>query len=405
MKRRDFLRGAAIGAGVLASGMLPGKGRANPSNTSGNTFGNRKHGVNFYKIDAFCHFVPITYLNYLQSLGGPPNSLQLYANAVPEHSDVNGLQPRLQMMDDEGIDVSIIFPQPDIEGGLGLQFLTPGKATLAAQFINNYMAGICNNPKCDGAFKFAALLPLNNEADMTAEFDRAINLPGMVGVGINTGPFTTPPDDAVHMALYEQAASKNVPVWIHLNRGANFPDYFGVPSTTPPWLKPPMEFLSADFIWVNFGFLMDGSADMMRIVIADVFKKNPGIKIIVHQRGHLIPLYKDRIKMHFETFQGIFPPPVGMPANFDIDYTMDQFKQFYVDAICSGDDTDLLTRSVNFFGVDHVMYATDAAYSPNGGRYTAEMSRNSVLGLQVTNKDLQKIFAGNIKRLMNSIIR
>jgi aminocarboxymuconate-semialdehyde decarboxylase len=94
-----------------------------------------------------------------------------------------------------------------------------------------------------------------------------------------------------------------------------------------------------------------------------------------------------------------------MPANFDIDYTMDQFKQFYVDAICSGDDTDLLTRSVNFFGVDHVMYATDAAYSPNGGRYTAEMSRNSVLGLQVTNKDLQKIFAGNIKRLMNSIIR
>ena len=84
---------------------------------------------------------------------------------------------------------------------------------------------------------------------------------------------------------------------------------------------------------------------------------------------------------------------------------MEQLKQFYVDAICMGEDTDLLTRSVNFFGADHVMYATDTAYSPNGRRYTAEMTRNSVLKLQVTKPDLQNIFAGNIQSLMNSIIR
>jgi aminocarboxymuconate-semialdehyde decarboxylase len=253
-------------------------------------------------------------------------------------------------------------------------------------------------------FKFAALLPLTNKNDMTAEFNRAINLPGTVGVGISTGPFTRPPDDPVLMALYELAASKKVPVWVHLNRSATSPDYLTDPlQPTPPF--PPNTRISQAYSWLNFGYLADGSTHMMRVVVAGVFKKYPGIRIIVHQRGHLIPLYKDRIKAHFRTFRGLNPPPVGMPPNFDIDDTMEQLKQFYVDAICMGEDTDLLTRSVNFFGADHVMYATDTAYSPNGGRHTAEMTCNSILKLQVSNKDLQNIFAGNIQRLMKEIVR
>ena len=88
MKRRDFLKGAAIGAGALASGMLPGKGGANPS---GDTSGNRKQGADFYKIDAFSHFAPVSYLDYLRSLGGPPSLLQVYSKAWPEFSDVHGL--------------------------------------------------------------------------------------------------------------------------------------------------------------------------------------------------------------------------------------------------------------------------------------------------------------------------
>jgi len=401
MKRRDFLKGAGIGAGVLASGMLSGKSRANPSDTTGDTSGNRKQGADFYKIDAFSHFAPVSYLDYLRSLGGPPTPLQVYGKAMPEFSDVHGLQPRLKMMEDAGIDVCIIFPQPDLEGGLGPVYMTGDKASSAAVFINDYMSKMCaNSPK----FKFAALLPLTNKEDMTAEFNRAINLPGVVGVGINTGPFTRPPEDPVHMALYELAASKKVPVWVHLNRSATSPDYLtDPPQPTPPF--PPNTRISPIYSWLNFGYLADGSAHMMRIVVAGVFKKYPGIRFIIHQRGHLIPLYKDRIKMHFRTFQGLNTPPLGMPQNFDIDDTMEQLKQFYVDAICMGDDADLLMRSVNFFGADHVMYATDTPYSPNGGRHTAEMTCNSILKLQVSNKDMQSIFAGNIQRLMNEIVR
>ena len=398
MKRRDFLKGTAIGAGALASGVLSGKGRAN---AAGDASGKSKQGTDFYKIDAFSHFAPTSYLDYLRSLGGPPTPTQAYAKAWPEFSDVYGLEPRLKMMEEEGIDIAIIFPQPDLEGGLGPVFMAEGKALSAAVFINDAMSKICAaSPK----FKFTALLPLTNEKDMTAEFNRSINLPGMVGVGINTGPLTRPPDDPVHMVLYGLAASKKVPVWVHLNRAPTFPDYVMDPAQpTPPF--PPNTKMSLIYNWLNFGYLADGSVDMMRIAFAGVFKKNPGIKIIVHQRGHLIPLYKDRIKAHFKTFQSLNQPPLGTPPNFDIEDMMEQLKQFYVDAICMGEDTDLLTRSVNFFGADHVMYATDTAYSPNGGRHTAQMTRNSILKLQVSNADLQNIFAGNIRRLMKEIVR
>jgi len=142
MKRRDFLKGAAIGAGALASGMLPGKGGANPSPT----IRNRKQGADFYKIDAFSHFAPVSYLDYLRSLGGPPSLLQAYGKAWPEFSDVHGLQPRLKMMEDEGIDISIIFPQPDLEGGLGPVFMADGKALSAAVFINDTMSKCVRTP-------------------------------------------------------------------------------------------------------------------------------------------------------------------------------------------------------------------------------------------------------------------
>ena len=396
MRRRDFLIGAAISGGALASGVRPGTGKA----AEGKAFRNIEAEDNFRGIDCFSHFVPISYLDYLQFLGGPPNSLRAFAMAVPEHSDVQGLDPRLQMMEDERIDVAIIFPQPDIEGGLGpAQFMVRGQATQAAQFINNYMSNLCTTTK--KKFKFAALVPMNSKADMTAEFDRVMALPGVVGVGFNVGPTSAPPDSDVHMAMYEKAVQYDVPVWMHFNRGATVPDYNGDPvMPSPPF--PPNTRLSYDYIWVNFGFLLDGTAAMMRIVAADVFDKYPGLKLIAHQRGNLIPLYVDRIRMHFEVFQGIFPPPVGMPAGFDVDHFMAQFPKFYVDAICSGQDTDLLTRSVNFFGANKVMFATDTAYSPGGGRWVAEMSRKSILGLQVTDKEMEGIFAKNIINLVPS---
>lgn len=438
MKRRDFIKGATVGAGVLASGMLPAKGLAGTSSNPGNTFGNRMQGVGFRKIDAFCHFVPMQYLQYLYSLTDYTylrTDLEAIGSNIPEHSDISAQNnggwdssgfpkdpaaayaPRLQMMDDMGIDVSIIFPQPDIEGGLISQYSpfygqgSPSNAALAAIYLNNYMSKMCSEfPQ----FKFVALLPFTSTSELSEEFSRVTKLPGVVGVGINTGPLTSPPDDLIHQSLYQMAAENNVPVWIHLNRGANSPDYVHEPTDPYAHIQ-----LSYDFIWLDFGFLMDGSADMMRLAglknpasgQADgVFNLFPGLKLVVHQRGHLISLYKDRIRMHFEVFNNILTPPVGQlplgsgAGQFDMDNFMNQLSQFYVDAISSGEDSDLLTRAVDFFGADHVLYATDTAYSPNGGRYEAQMTSNSVLGLQVTKKVKQNIFARNVEAVINKTL-
>ena len=106
MKRRDFLKGAAIGAGVLASGMLPGRAKADD-------WGKRKKGVNFYRIDSYAHFAPMDYITLLEQLNlpiPPPNSQRPIIEPILAMHDVTD---RLKMMDDCGIDVSIrILPNP-----------------------------------------------------------------------------------------------------------------------------------------------------------------------------------------------------------------------------------------------------------------------------------------------------
>ena len=49
MKRRDFLKGAVVGAGLLGSGVLPGRAKADDREK-------KRHGEHFYRIDSYCHF-------------------------------------------------------------------------------------------------------------------------------------------------------------------------------------------------------------------------------------------------------------------------------------------------------------------------------------------------------------
>jgi hypothetical protein len=108
MKRRDFLKGALIGSGLLSSGLFTGSGRTND-------WGKRKHGKDFYRIDSYCHFAPVDYMNKLDELNFPlpANMAQraIFANN-PSMVDVNA---RLNMMDDCEIDVSILVPSPFLE--------------------------------------------------------------------------------------------------------------------------------------------------------------------------------------------------------------------------------------------------------------------------------------------------
>jgi uncharacterized protein len=403
MKRRDFLKGTMIGAGAVASGMLPGNSKAASSNASGNTFGNKRQGVDFFRIDSYCHFSQEDYIKELEDLNasGQPNSQRALIKGIKSMYDVGD---RLQMMDACGIDVSILGPQPFIEtAGPGV-YANPLKAPVAAQFINNEMAGIvAQHPN---RFKWVALLPTNlpstpaNVDIMLKEFTRVItnNDPShplastAVGACFVVSPTLKPPDHADYLALYAKAVEFNVPLWIHPARPLNYPDYT---SDVPA--------LSKYYLFLLLDWLLDSSVAMARIAFSGVFNDtlHPELfpKLIIHHKGALVPLFQNRLT--YDLYQTIglsygINPSVPQPY-------LDLFKNFYVDTVFSGNasfETEIVQIAYDFFGPDHVLFGTDASFSTNDGRDGTLNARYSVENLRLPNKDIENIFANNILNII-----
>jgi len=384
MKRRDFLKSAVVGAGLLGSGMLPGHTKA------ANNWGKRKQGVDFYRIDSYAHFGPLDYITLLEQLNSPippPNSQRPIIQPIQSMWDVNA---RLKMMDDCGIDVSILVPQPFIETAANV-YKDPVLALQAAQFINNKIAGIvAQHPD---RFKGVALLPTNlpssssNQAIMIAEFVRAVGN-GAVGACFIVSPTAKPPDHPDYLQLYAKAVDLNVPLWIHPSRPLIYPDYT---SDVPP--------LSKYYLFLLLDWLLDSSVAMARIVFANVFGLYTNVKIIIHHKGALVPLFQNRLTYDLYDEIGL---ATGIPSTVSKPY-LDHFKNFYVDTVFSGNasfETEIVQIAYDFFGPDHILFGTDAAFSTNDGRTGTLNARYSVEDLQVPNKDVRNIFSNNILKII-----
>ena len=76
-------------------------------------------------------------------------------------------------------------------------------------------------------------------------------------------------------------------------------------------------------------------------------------------------------------------------------------KEFYCDTATQGYSPDLLKRAVDFFGVDRVLFGTDAPMDATGGEIFTQTARDSVEALTLSMPDMRKIFSENIKGLIN----
>ncbi len=383
MKRRDFLKGAVVGAGLLGSGMLPGGARAD------NPWGKKKQGVDFYRIDSYAHFGPLDYIGKLETLNGSgqPNSQRGIIQPIKAMWDVND---RLKMMDDCGIDVGILIPQPFIEtAGPGV-FGNPAKALEAAQYINDEIAGIVKN--YPARFRGVALLPTNlpstptNVSIMLSEFERAVTELGAVGGCFIVSPTAKPPDHEDYLQLYAKAVELNVPLWIHPSRPLTYPDYLS-------------ETASKYYLFLLLDWLLDSSVAMARIVFAGVFNNPPYPKIIIHHKGALISLFQNRLTYDLYDQIGV---PTGISPMIPKPY-LDLFRNFYVDTVFSGNadfETNLVEIAYHFFGPDHILFGTDAAFSTDDGRDGTLNARNSVENLRLPKKDIENIFSDNILKII-----
>jgi aminocarboxymuconate-semialdehyde decarboxylase len=329
------------------------------------------------KIDIFNHIFPKTFFDKYIDAGQGGKDIGKRVAAIQTIVDVDS---RFRILDEFGDYVQVItLPLPPLEILAG-----PEQSPQLAREGNDGLAELVK--KHDRFLGFAASLPMNNPAAAEKEMVRALDELNAFGIQLYTNAAGKPLDAPEFLPIFEEAARRDIPIWIHPARGADFPDYL-------------TETRSQYEIWWTFGWPYETSVAMSRLVFAGYFDKFPNLKIITHHMGGMIPYFEGRVGYGWDQ--------LGKRTT-DVDYVsllksmkkrpVDYFKNFYADTALFG-AAPATKCGFDFFGLDNVVYASDMPFEPAPGLYARETIK-CVEGLDLTKEQKDQIYRGNAERLL-----
>lgn len=331
------------------------------------------------KIDVFTHIWPQPFLDALIRVTGDMSGMTRRSRMVPMMTD---LAARFKMMDQhEGYCQILSLASPPLE-----LHATPEQAVELSRIGSDAMAELCR--KYPDRFPgFIASAPISNPDKVIDECERAIKQLGACGVQIYTNVAGVALDHPDFAPFFDYMAEVDLPVWLHPARGPNFTDYLS-------------EKKSLYEIWWTLGWPYETSVAMARLVFSKTLQRLPNLKIITHHAGGMIPYFEGRVGPGWDQ--------LGVRTT-DADYfslykelgkrPIDYFKRFYADTAVFGARTATL-YAIEFFGVDHVLFASDAPFDPEGGTMFVRETIKLLDGLDIAKTDLERIYHGNAIRLL-----
>ena len=336
------------------------------------------------KLDAFCHILPAAYAQRLFTLDDAPAAanLQKRVAGIPALVD---LDLRFAQMDefDEYRQV-ITLAAPPLED-LG----APARSVELARVGNEGLADLVERYP-DRFAGFTACLPMNDPDAAVAEIEYAATALGASGFQIYTHVNGLPLDDPRFEPVWAKLAEVDKLIQVHPCRNASWPDY-------------PTEQRSKYEVWWVFGWEYDLSAFMARVVFSGLLERYPGLKILVHHGGAMVPHFAGRIGPGWDQLGARTPDAQkddveGYPlTKRPIDY----FRMFYADTALFG-APHALRCSLDFFGIDHVLFASDSPFDPEKGPGYIRTTIQDIEQLQLSAEDRAAIYSGNLRRLLGS---
>jgi uncharacterized protein len=268
------------------------------------------------KVDVFNHIWPTQYYEKVQQVAPHLKDMGNRVKSVPMITDLDERFRVMDMFDDYHQILSLSSPPLEVLG-------EPDDAYDLARIGNDAQAELVQ--KYPDRFPgFIASLPMNNVEGFIAESKRAVNDLGALGVQIYTNCAGRPMDDPEFFELYDLMAELDKPIWIHPTRLPSFPDYQN-------------EEFSQYEIWWTLGWPYETAVCMSRLVFSKLFDRHPGIKIITHHGGGLIPLLEGRVgpgwdQLGSRTSRVDYTKLLAELKHRPIDY----FRMFYADTALFG---------------------------------------------------------------------
>ena len=201
---------------------------------------------------------------------------------------------------------------------------------------------------------FVAALAMHDMDEAMKELHRAVKDLDAGGVQIFTNIGGRPLDDPAFQPVFDAMADYDLPIWMHPARAATMTDYAG-------------ESRSRYEMWWCFGWPYETSVAMARLVFSGLFDRHPGIKIITHHMGGMIPFFEGRIGAGMDV--------LGARTS-DEDYSevlsslqrphLDYFKMFYGDTAMFGAHLGIQC-GLDFFGSEQIVFSDRLSVCPGQG--------------------------------------
>ncbi len=325
-------------------------------------------------VDIYCHIFPDAFFQEMNRIAPRLGNIGARLRSVKKLFD---LDERFREMDQFGDYREIIsLPNPPIED------LAAGEVALnLARIGNDAMAELC--ARHPARFPtFVAALSMTDVEGSVQEARRAVKELGAGGVQIFTNVAGRPLDEKDFEPIFATMAELDLPIWLHPARTASMPDYA-------------KEQKSRFEMWWCFGWPYDTSVAMVRLALCGLLDRYPRLKIITHHLGGMIPYYDGRVGPGLDV--------LGSRTS-DEDYSkiltslkrphLDYMRDFYGDTALFGGGIHAVRCGLEFFGAEHVVFATDTPLGP------IAPTIDVIKRLEIAEADRRKIFAGNAERLL-----
>jgi len=328
-------------------------------------------------IDVYNHILPKKYQETLEKkVTGRESSLPS-SNWAKTYPTLIDLEARFRIMDafDEYIQVITIASPPTYS------IADPPLAIKLCRIANDELAELVHRYP-DRFAAGIATLPMNDPEAAVAEAVRAIKDLRLRGVEIYTDICGKAPDAPEFMPLYEKMEELGRPVFIHPRGLMSTPDFED-------------EEFSKYRLWTKLGWPYASAMALCRLVYSGVMERFPGLKIVTHHCGGMIPYVAGRLDWADDVNEMLM-------GQRDIDlkeHALEYFRRIFYDTAVSG-NTGALQCARAFAGLDQMVFGTDLPFGNQLGRRLIRQSIEAVERMGLNDEEKRKIYQDNAIKLL-----
>lgn len=331
-------------------------------------------------IDVFCHILPPEY--YEAAVRDTTAQYHMFTRALNVKS-MSDMDTRLAFMEKfPGYQQLPCLVSPPVE-----YFAGPDRSPVIAALGNDLLhKEVQAHP--DFFPGFIAGVPFNNVEASVEEIKR-VKAMGANGIQLYTHMNGEPIDTPEYWPIYEICEQLDMPIVLHPAGGLKTPEF-------------PSETISRYELWWTIGWPYQTTVAMSRLVFSGLFEDFPNIKIITHHVGGMIPMMAGRLENGLKMYGTRTAEAMKekLTATKLKGAPVDSFKKFYADSASFG-SAAAIECGLDFFGKDHILFATDMPFDPEQGPGYIDRTLKAIDSLSLTEAEKEAICYGNAERLFH----